>query len=323
MVLVAPPGRARRLSLAGSALGALALAAVWLLAVLVPLPVQYFAGAVAVLIVVALAWQLACIRLLRARWRSDRQQLQQRATSADARSVDLAARSAAAERLAEERLNLLRMVTHEVRQSLNNAQAVLQSAVSQSSAEPQSPTGPARMAGRVQAVLDDVILALSNSVLAASIIEWKDAPALTTVGAGEVMAMAMMDCPETGRSRVIVQQPDEEIHLDADPVLLRLALRNLLSNALKYSPAGTPVQVEIALDEERLGVAFRVGNAVPDGRLLEGDLFARDKRGAGAAHEGFGLGLFMVGETARMHHGMLSVWQGSPRDVTFELFLPL
>lgn len=226
------------------------------------------------------------------------------------------------ERLAHERLNLLKMMTHEVRQPLNNAQAALQAVLDEINTVDTDPQQARNAAQRVQLVLDEVILSLANSIVAASIIEWKDKPSLVPVGANETLALAAMDCPSTETARLSVNEPEDEIFVFADPVLLRLALRNLLANALKYSPADSKVNIEIMLDDERYGVAFRVTNNVDDPRLLVGDLFARGKRGTDNSYDGFGLGLFMVNETARIHNGSLAFWQSRPEEVTFELFIP-
>ncbi|MEN9683066.1 MAG: hypothetical protein RLZZ427_817, partial [Pseudomonadota bacterium] len=164
---------------------------------------------------------------------------------------------------------------------------------------------------------------LSNSIVAASIIEWKKNPTMVALGASETLALAAMDCSASEVERLVIDAPQDEIYLHADPVLIRLALRNLLANALKYSPPSTPVQVSIAPDEARFGVVFRCTNQVADARLLLGDLFSRGKRGLDNSYEGHGLGLFMVNQTARIHHGELTYWQPGPRSVTFELLLPL
>lgn len=226
------------------------------------------------------------------------------------------------ERLAHDRLNLLKMMTHEVRQPLNNAQAALQAVLDEINTVDTNPQQARAAAQRVQLVLDEVILSLSNSIVAASIIEWKDKPTLVPVGANETLALAAMDCPSTETGRLQMNEPDDEVFVFADPVLLRLALRNLLANALKYSPAGSTVNVEVVLDDQRYGVAFRTTNRVEEPRLLVGDLFARGKRGTDNSYDGFGLGLFMVNETARIHNGSLSYWQSCPNEVTFELFIP-
>lgn len=54
------------------------------------------------------------------------------------------------------------------------------------------------------------------------------------------------------------------------PQLMRLALRNLLSNALKFSPAGSLVVVRLADSEEPLALLIDVidqGPGIPDGLL--------------------------------------------------------
>lgn len=225
-------------------------------------------------------------------------------------------------RLAGERLNLIKMMTHEVRQPLNNAQAALQAVMSGMNAASSDPGQARQAAVRVQLILDEVTLALSNSIVAASIIEWRKNPTVMPLGANDMLALAAKDCPSSEVDRLVIAAPEDEIFISADPVLIRLALRNLLSNALKYSPPNSPVHVRILIDEERYGVAFQCTNTVDDARLLQGDLLLRGKRGMDNSYEGHGLGLFMVNETARIHHGELTYWQSSPDAVTFELMLP-
>lgn len=245
-----------------------------------------------------------------------------RTTRSKERARNLLAGRETIERLADERLNLLQMMTHEVRQPLNNAQAALQAMLDETNAREHNVELARHAAVRVQLVLDEVILSLSNSIVAARMIEWRDKPVLVTAGAGETLALAVMDCPGTETGRLSVANPADEIFVQADPVLLRLALRNLLANALKYSPSGSQIEVMVLLDDERFGVAFRITNAVSDPRLLLGNLFARGKRGMDVGYEGFGLGLFMANETARIHNGELTYWQSRSDEVTFELFLP-
>ena len=256
--------------------------------------------------------------------RKTREQLltERRSSRIKERARILAASNDTIERLANDRLNLLKMMTHEVRQPLNNAQAAMQAVLSEIGTRAANPQIVKEAAGRVQIVLDEVILSLSNSIVAASMIEWKDKPSLMTVGASDTLALAVMDCATTETQRLAIHLPDDEIFVFADPILLRLALRNLLANALKYSPTGSQVDVDLVLDEDRYGVAFRITNAVDDPKLLLGDLFARGKRGMDNSYDGFGLGLFMANETARIHNGALGFWQSCPEYVTFELFLP-
>jgi signal transduction histidine kinase len=277
----------------------------------------------AVLVCISFIMHMAFISLSLGEEARHTLQIKKRSSRIQERTRLLAANNETIQRLAGERLNLIKMMTHEVRQPLNNAQAALQTVMSEMDTTALNPERARHAAVRVQLILDEVTLALSNSIVAASIIEWKKNPTMVALGASETLALAAMDCSASEVERLAIDAPQDEIYLHADPVLIRLALRNLLANALKYSPPGTPVQVSITPDEARFGVVFRCTNQVADARLLLGDLFSRGKRGLDNSYDGYGLGLFMVNETARIHHGELTYWQPGPRTVTFELLLPL
>ena len=100
----------------------------------------------------------------------------------------------------------------------------------------------------------------------------------------------------------------------ADATLLERAISNLLDNAVKYSPAGAPIEVtvrggEVIVQDHGPGIA-------------EEDLprvFDRFYRAATARSKpGSGLGLAIVRATAERHGGGVSV-----RGSTFTLELPL
>lgn len=122
--------------------------------------------------------------------------------------------------------------------------------------------------------------------------------------------------------------------LHTDAVWWRTVVANLLDNALKYSPPGSPVRLAVAEAERdgRPGVVCRVDNAVGrSGRPDATALFGKYHRGqAVAGLSGSGLGLYVV-------HGLVQALGGSVRclappddpggtqeepPVSFELWLP-
>lgn len=274
------------------------------------------------LVVLGTIWQIAFFSLITGRNARAGIIAARRATRLEDRSQLLRTRLSLTQDLANERLNLLRMMSHEVRQPLNNAQAALQALIGQKQSRHADAANSITVASQIQGILDDVILAISNSIIAASIIEWRRNPAILPVGANNTLDLAALDCSPEDVQRLNITRCGEDVFLYADPALLRLALRNLLANALKYSPPSSKVGVVVDLDEKRRGVTFQITNVVADPASLQGRLFDHGVRGEGKLGEGSGLGLFMVNETARLHHGTVACWQLTPRRVTFELFIP-
>jgi two-component system sensor histidine kinase KdpD len=98
----------------------------------------------------------------------------------------------------------------------------------------------------------------------------------------------------------------------ADPDLMGLVLRQLLDNALKYSPPGSPIEITGELKDGRVVLCIRdQGPGIP---LRERDrIFEKFYRWqATASHiPGTGLGLYIAREITRAHGG--DVWvEGEP-----------
>jgi signal transduction histidine kinase len=106
-----------------------------------------------------------------------------------------------------------------------------------------------------------------------------------------------------------------------DAGLLRLVVFNLLDNALKHSPEGESVRVEVA---RRNGdAALRVADRGPGVRTEDrGRLFERFFRGGPAAGTGVGgIGLSVVRWVAEAHGGSVRLLD-SERGAVFEVVLP-
>jgi len=89
-----------------------------------------------------------------------------------------------------------------------------------------------------------------------------------------------------------------------DPVAMREAIRNLVENAVKHTPAGTPVRVTV-----RSGCMITVEDGGP-GLPAQGldRLFEPFHRGS-QCKEGVGLGLTIVRRAVDLHHGSIEVGQ--------------
>lgn len=103
----------------------------------------------------------------------------------------------------------------------------------------------------------------------------------------------------------------------ADPVLLERAISNLLENAVKYSPAGAPIEVSVRSGEV---VVQDHGPGIADDDLPR--VFDRFYRAAAARSKpGAGLGLAIVREAAEAHGGTATA-ESNAAGARFRLALP-
>ncbi len=111
------------------------------------------------------------------------------------------------------------------------------------------------------------------------------------------------------------------LRASVDPALLRIAMQNLLDNALKYSPDDTRVDLHLstAADTVTLSVRDRGAGIAP---ALRPALFARYVRGEAHAHiPGSGLGLYIVRCIALAHGGGVEVGDAAGGGSRFDLRL--
>jgi len=111
-----------------------------------------------------------------------------------------------------------------------------------------------------------------------------------------------------------------------DPEELRTAVSNLLDNAVKYSPYGVHISVELsAPDEEWLMLRVRDrGVGIPHDELKRiFKRFYRVTQRSLAQVKGTGLGLFIVRSIARKHGGrVFAQSDGAGKGTTVTLELP-
>jgi signal transduction histidine kinase len=111
--------------------------------------------------------------------------------------------------------------------------------------------------------------------------------------------------------------------IDGDPKLLFHAFSNLISNAVKYSPAGSPIEVNARKDRGLLIVEVRDhGMGIP-ARDRE-HLFQRYYRGGNATGiAGTGVGLHLVAMVVALHRGDVLVESLEGAGSTFIVRLPV
>ena len=125
--------------------------------------------------------------------------------------------------------------------------------------------------------------------------------------------------------RVELEPSGKYPRIHADREAFGLALRNLLDNAVKYSPDCRTVWVEMALERDRLAIRVRdQGMGIPASEQKE--IFKRFVRGTGsqAAHiQGTGIGLSMARHIIEAHHGEIRLESRPGKGSTFTILLPL
>jgi signal transduction histidine kinase/signal recognition particle receptor subunit beta len=154
---------------------------------------------------------------------------------------------------------------------------------------------------------------LVDGLMRVARLEAIDEPILEDVAPADIVAEALGVAGAGGRASVIFDP--RVVQFRADPVRLARALANLVDNALKFGPAGGPVEVQVApcvlgrAVGAVAGVAFAVLDRGPG--VAEEDVeraFAAFEQGGDpltGKPAGVGLGLYEARAIARRHGGTL------------------
>jgi signal transduction histidine kinase/DNA-binding response OmpR family regulator len=115
----------------------------------------------------------------------------------------------------------------------------------------------------------------------------------------------------------------ESIEVLADKEKLEIAIFNLISNALKYTPSGGSVRVSVEDEGENVNISVKdsgVGISPEVGETIFNRFYqVTDKENYKG---GFGIGLYVVKEIMESHHGEVSYESVKGKGTTFNVSLP-
>jgi signal transduction histidine kinase len=149
---------------------------------------------------------------------------------------------------------------------------------------------------------------------------------LELVDARELAAEVAAGFRESSGSRAIeLTTPGVPCPLRADREMLSLAVWNLLDNAVKYSPEGGSVRLELLVGDGRIRIAVHdQGIGIPgqdQRRIFEKFVRGSDPGTSGAP--GSGLGLALVDRVVRAHGGAVELESEVGRGSIFTIVLPM
>ena len=104
---------------------------------------------------------------------------------------------------------------------------------------------------------------------------------------------------------------------------MKLAIKQLIDNALKYSPSGTPITVHSFRGNGTviIGITDHGKGISPQEQARIFERFYRVQNGSGKG--GYGLGLFMVRHIVEAHGGRIEVESEPGRGSCFRLIFPV
>ena len=224
--------------------------------------------------------------------------------------------------LLQERNEMLDVLAHEVRQPLNNASAALQNAQaalreSEPSAAPVPPL--AQPLARAQTVLQQVQASIDNTLITASLMVSSAPISRIDMDIDTFVEVCINDLDAADRPRICLDRQTATRTASMNLGLMRLALRNLLANALRHSPADRQVVIRLSDSDEPLALLIDVEDAGPgfSSEVLP-KLFQRGVRGRSSTG---GLGLYIVRRIMELHGGQVRLLRNGRDGATVRMVL--
>jgi len=142
---------------------------------------------------------------------------------------------------------------------------------------------------------------------------------------GDLVADMLESFFSRDRDRITVSQPDEPIVASVDAARITLLLKNLISNALRYSsPVDGPVELVLSTEREELimSVSDHGPGLSKDQAEHIGEPFYRSDQSRARESGGTGLGLYLASLAAAAHGGSLRLLDTGGQGASFEIRIP-
>jgi signal transduction histidine kinase len=113
----------------------------------------------------------------------------------------------------------------------------------------------------------------------------------------------------------------DPVFVDVDTAKVERVIDNLLINAARHTPPGTPVHITVEARADGVELAVEdEGAGVPDD--LKQELFEPFRQGATSGGRGVGIGLSLVQRFAELHGGSARIEDGANGGARFVIWLP-
>jgi signal transduction histidine kinase len=235
------------------------------------------------------------------------------------RTVRLQQRALETAHIARVRLDLVQLLTHEVRQPITNAQATLQSINLKLSSPNKFLKNAPFALDRAQSSLYEITLALSNIIVASTIISDERRWNRDEIDAYSALQMSILDLSPEQQARIKINTADDNIFFESVSILLRLALQNIFDHALRLSNSNSNIDVKLNVDFNQEIVVFDIGFMSKSADLFNSDIFDRHMSNDTERSGISALGLFVVRQIMRELGGDAQLLSTAPDRMKFRL----
>jgi signal transduction histidine kinase len=136
---------------------------------------------------------------------------------------------------------------------------------------------------------------------------------------GEMVRRVAREAP--GMDTHPVRIDGEQLLANIDPAKVERIVENLLVNAARHTPGGTPVHVSVGQSDDGIMLVIEdEGPGVPE--ELKSTLFDPFRQGPTAAGRGVGIGLSLVRSFAELHGGSAEIEDRDGGGARFVVMLP-
>jgi two-component system sensor histidine kinase SenX3 len=226
-------------------------------------------------------------------------------------------------RVEEVRRDFVANISHELKTPVG-ALALLAETMEEAADDPEAVR---RFAGRMRQEASRLTYLVQDLITLSRIQAAEPMPDPITVDLSTIVAEAVdrVRMKASARGIDLVAVCEERVVVLGDEDLLVTALRNLLENAIAYSPDKTRVMVSVSRDARTAQVSVAdQGIGIPERdreRIFE--RFYRVDPARSRATGGTGLGLAIVKHVMAAHRGKVTVWSQEGVGSTFTLQMPI